>query len=756
VKKILLPLFYFLLILVFFWQFFFKGLLPIPADTIVGMYHPFRDIYAKTNPNGIPFKNFLITDPVRQQYPWRSLAIDLEKKGELPVWNPYNFSGTPLLANLQSSAFYPLNFLFFVVPFEIAWSILIFLQPLLAGLFLYLYLNNLKLKKSASLIGAISFALSGFSIAWLEWGTILNTALWLPLTLLSIDKLLVLSKSGKIDRKGVIKWLLIFVFSLISSFFSGHLQIFFYLILLTLAYIFLKLIISSNRLRICMWLIIGFFIALAITVFQWLPAIKFISLSARNLDVVGWQAQGWFIPWQNLIQFLAPDFFGNPTTLNYYGIWNYAEFIGYIGIVPLTLALFALFFRKDKKTFFFGTVFFLSLIFALPTIFAKLPYKLEIPFISTSQPTRLLFITDFSLSILAALGLDYFIKGKNKKQILYILGVISIFFVALWSFVLFFHGTIMSTENLSVARHNLILPSALFATSLVLFLIVLFHKKERIRKLSFALLIVVTVFDLFRFGQKFETFARKEYLYPKTPVISFLQKQEGQYRVMSADSTIFPPNFSIIYKIQTLDGYDPLYIQRYGELMAALGRGKPDISPPFGFNRIITPQNPSSGIVDLLGVKYVLSLKKLDDTKLKEVFKDGKTIVYENTMVFPRAFFVTNTLLVNSKQEAISELFNINNPLKRVAVVENIKNKNIFKSNWDLGRVEFTTYQANKVFLETNSPGQGFLVLTDTYYPSWHAKIDGKDIEIFLTDYNFRGIIVPSGKHKVEFTNTLF
>ena len=86
-----IPIFGFILItIIFFWQFFLKGLVPIPADTIVGLYYPYRDIYSETNPNGIPFKNFLITDPVRQQYPWRSLSIDSLKNSSIPTWNSYS------------------------------------------------------------------------------------------------------------------------------------------------------------------------------------------------------------------------------------------------------------------------------------------------------------------------------------------------------------------------------------------------------------------------------------------------------------------------------------------------------------------------------------------------------------------------------------------------------------------------------------------------------------------------------------------
>jgi len=142
-KTLLLILLILVIFAFFFNSFLIKGKLPIPSDTIIGLYHPFRDLYAKEYPRGIPFKNFLITDPVRQQYPWRELAISLEKKGELPLWNPYNMGGYPLLANFQSAAFYPLNILFFVLPFNISWGLLIFLSPLLSAIFLYFYLKRI-------------------------------------------------------------------------------------------------------------------------------------------------------------------------------------------------------------------------------------------------------------------------------------------------------------------------------------------------------------------------------------------------------------------------------------------------------------------------------------------------------------------------------------------------------------------------------------------------------------------------------------
>ena len=149
----------------FFWQFFIRGLLPIPSDTIVGLYHPFRDAYVKENPRGIPYKNFLITDPVRQIIPWKSLSIDVTSNFQMPLWNPYEMAGKPLLANFQSSPFYPLNILLFIKPFNLSWSIFVMLQPLMGAYFMYLYLKNLKLDIRAVILGSFSFALGGFSIS---------------------------------------------------------------------------------------------------------------------------------------------------------------------------------------------------------------------------------------------------------------------------------------------------------------------------------------------------------------------------------------------------------------------------------------------------------------------------------------------------------------------------------------------------------------------------------------------------------------
>ncbi len=766
-------------ILLFFYPVALFGKLPVPADTIIGLYHPFRDLYAKEYPRGIPFKNSLITDPVRQQYPWRFLTIFTEKNLVLPLWNPYSMAGSPLLANLQSAPFYPLNILLFLPDFSIWWSVIILLQPLLGGIFMYLFLRNLSLTKYSAFFGGFIYAFCGFSIAWLEWGTIGHVALWLPLILLSIDKVFDITPLCHPDRpkgaegshaakllpthlnKKLIPWSSIFIFSLSSAFFAGHLQTFFYLYIISLLYFVVRWMQFGKSKNILFIYLILNTLYIILTSIQWYPTLQFILKSAREVDQIPFQKEGWFLPVQHLIQFFAPDFFGNPTTLNYWGVWNYGEFIGYIGIFPLIMACFALFYRYDKKTLFFGSIFFLSLFFALPTWLARLPFELQIPFLNTAQPTRLLFLTDFSLSILAALGLDYFIRKQEKGKIIYPLIFLFLVYLSLWAFVIFApSATRLLPENINTAKNNLYFPTLVFSLIVLTSLLFLFIKNKNSQTIFILLVIGLTVFDLFRFAYKFTPFTPEKYLFPEASSLSFLQKYSDVSRIMTTDAMILPPNFSVMYHLQSIDGYDPLYLRRYGELIAAMERNAPDIKPPFGFNRIINPHNYGTKIADLLGVKYVLSLTDLSSPKLTKVFEEGTTKIYENKDAVERAFFVRGIYPSSGKQQTINAIFDKNIDLRQIAVVE----------NWDSGKITFTSkgnkaeitkYRDNEVTIETNNKEEGFLVLTDTFYPAWHAKICNNtkancyETKIYLTDYNFRGIIVPKGKYTIIFYTTL-
>jgi hypothetical protein len=754
----------FLILGLFFIFFFFNkvfigGLLPIPTDNIVGLYHPYRDFYSKDYPRGIPFQNSLVTDPVRQQYLWRELAISQMKKGELPLWNPYNFSGYPLLANFQSAVFYPLNLAMFILPFEYGWTLLIISQPLLAFIFMFLYLRNLKISKAGSFIGSIAFAFSGFFVSWMLWGNIVSTGLWLPLVLLAIDKVVQKTEDQRPKTKYV--WSLIFVFSLVASFFAGYLQIFFYLFIISFVYLIFRCFEYGRKIKRLVIFIILYVVFLILTSIQWIPTLQLVNLSARSVDQVSTNIEGWFIPWQNLVQFIAPDFFGNPATLNYWGVWNYGEFVGYIGLLPLILALGVLIFKRDKLVLFFGFILTFGVIFAFPSVISNLPFWLDIPLVSTSQPTRLMYVVNFSLVILAAFGFDYFMKNKNK--IFTPLITVGVIYIGLWTYVKFdflvpeFLRT--DSQNLAVVFSNLRFPSIIFLALVLLFITnTIFSKKlknNHYQKIILGLVLLVFLIDIFRFADKYTVFSDKKYLYPNTKSLDFIQNQSGNFRIMETDSRILPPNFTINYRLESIDGYDPLYLMRYAELAAAIGRNEPNINPPFGFNRIITLQNYQNEGINILNVGYVLSLAEIDNNNYEKVFEEGETKIYKNNNSIDKAFFVERTIGAENKYDSIEKLYEQKSNLGKLAIIEDEK-YNDFNRIWTVGKAEVVSYEPNRIVVNVESDGDGFLVLTDSFYPTWRVEVDGVSSEILRANYNFRGVVVSAGSKEVIFTNHLF
>src|SRR3989344_2690923 len=121
-------------------QVIFEGKIIFPSNFLAQFYSPWRTEKFTGWETGIPHKP-IGDDQIRLFYPERTFANEMLGKGIIPLWNPYNFSGTPFLADLQSAIFYPLNILYFFVPQIYAWQILLFIQPIMAASFMFLFLN---------------------------------------------------------------------------------------------------------------------------------------------------------------------------------------------------------------------------------------------------------------------------------------------------------------------------------------------------------------------------------------------------------------------------------------------------------------------------------------------------------------------------------------------------------------------------------------------------------------------------------------
>jgi uncharacterized membrane protein YfhO len=70
------------------------------------------------------------------------------------------------------------------------------------------------------------------------------------------------------------------------------------------------------------------------------------------------------------------------------------------------------------------------------------------------------------------------------------------------------------------------------------------------------------------------------------------------------------------------------------------------------------------------------------------------------------------------------------------------------------GRATITRETGRELVIETTAAEDGFLLLADTFYPGWHAQVDGVDTPIYRANISLRGIALPKGQHTVRFTYT--
>src|SRR5215208_5639213 len=123
-------------------------------------------------------------------YPYHALAAALVANGELPLWNPYAFSGIPLIGDGQTAMFYPPSWLFFLLPGSAALNYDVLLQFSIAGIGLFLFARSLGLWRLPAFLGAVAYMFCGFLTARVVHLSILSGAALMPLLFVCVERAL--------------------------------------------------------------------------------------------------------------------------------------------------------------------------------------------------------------------------------------------------------------------------------------------------------------------------------------------------------------------------------------------------------------------------------------------------------------------------------------------------------------------------------------------------------------------------------------
>jgi hypothetical protein len=720
-------------------------------------------------------------------YPYHKLIVDYVHQGYLPLWNPYAFSGIPLLGDGQTAMFYPPNWFFFFLPATTALNYAILTEFSIAGAGMFVFARGLALGRAAALLAALAYMFNGFIATRMVHLSIIGGAALLPFVFWSVDRLHKRPGGARVAVAAL---------AVALQALAGHPQVPVYTLAGLTVYLLVQELAaaSPNRmvraLRAMAWLIASYVVGYSLAAIQLLPWIDFARLSPRaagvNYDLVTAHS----VVGSDWLLLILPYIYGGvqrgffsprrPFLPAGIYVWERAA---YVGILPLALAVVALLSLRRRNaeaeqqrhgsTLPLAAVLLLGVAIASGrgTPIGHLVYAMPV-LGSLRAYSRAIVLLAFTVPALAAIGLQQLIDAtvdggipawlrSSLLAVAWLLGVVFIFVFGVLPSLLTRSGDLerrLLITNLSLRQPAAFVPLAL---ALVTIGMLLWWSRYGVSRRPL-LAIGMVAADLIVFAAAFNPTTPAADFSGTPPSVAFLQRDRSPYRTATflTQEKLPPPlaraqlaiSWSMVFGIESINGFNSLQPRRYTDVL--FGPEVGDVS--YGFlwdNKLLQPGNH---VLSMLNTKYVLiqpGVPVVPGPDYRQVFKDRTIKIYRNLSVFPRAYFVSRVHTTTSQTEALAEL---NGP------EFNPRSDAIVEADLDPGlvaRLSRGTLHAqaalkllspNRLQVTTNTSAERFLVLSEMYMPGWYARIDGHPTSIYRSDYLLRGLIVPAGKHTID------
>ncbi|MDI6804280.1 MAG: YfhO family protein [Bacteroidota bacterium] len=740
--------------------------------------------------NQIIFKNMIFSESgdTAAAQAWAKAGEHLEQtEGQKPLWFPYIFSGMPGLGPLASIP-YNVSYLQSVVHFigkllflngDMSWFVL---HYFLAGILMFLLARTWHFSHIPSLLAAIVFMLSPYAVglAGEGHGSKMMALSYIPLMLLLTYHLF--------EKRNLLSLGLLSV-AIGTSLLTNHVQMVYYgfmLIGLFFVYEFIfnfktqKLMMGKTTVFFFITLILGF----AIASYVYLSTYEYSQYSIRGGGEAGTPgglnydyATNWsFHPFE-IINLLIPSFFGFSSPY-YWGWMPFTNSTVYFGVVPIILSIIALIYKRNKGTIFFAL--FAVLLFLISfgkhfpfydLLFNYLPF-----FNKFRAPTMILHLLPLVFGMLAAYGLTFFIElpakfdtAKMRKGLYVTMGIIatilvigfigkSTIYTTLSGSMFVKDGDMQQLQQQYAAQAPQVLQQLKeirfdmlwkdyikFAIiALVSLGLIVLYLNNKIKSTIMGLaLILILIIDLFIIDTKYvdpKPKSAAEQHFAPDQAVQFLKQDKSQFRIFPLGQ-LFMDNTWMYHTIESIGGYSPAKIKIYQEMIDSCLYNGADPTFPINMN-----------IVNMLNTKYLIFQGRLPEDKFTIAAYDQnkQTATYLNPAYQPRAFFVNEAIVAKNKTEVFKILNSSEFDSRIKAVLEKQPSSLPVKS--DSVHINTLNYKTNLIELSTYCNNTSLLFLSEVYYPAgWKAYIDGKETEIYKTNYVLRSVVVPAGEHKIEF-----
>jgi hypothetical protein len=695
--------------------------------------------------------------PELQFYPWRALAFDQILHGYMPLWNPYNGFGSPLLANYQIALFYPATWLLFIFYWignleGMVWGHMLMNvgHMILAGIGMFKVANHHGISITGATLAGISLSLGGYLVARFGFFSMVWTAAWFPWIFLYT------MKAYQLNLKPVLIKLL---FSVVMMLLAGHAQLSWYILLF--CFIWLVFQITSP---LKMWfkrvlnIIYTWMFAVLICAIQLFPTAEFLFQSQRSSAVDLETALTYsFWPW-HFLNFINPSVFGNPGLGNYWGYGAYWEDSVYFGLLPflLVIASAVIFLRNNiqqkcnrREQVFFGSMILIGSLFALGKNLPLFPWLVQhVPtFDMFNAPSRFMIWVVFSASLLTGFTFDQWKKPVGKVLYWTRLGTAGGFGVGIGA------GLMMLTKptlepTFIVAAFQL---SILIFLSGILYLLNPFTDVEPIQNIrvktwqGFVIFFVLSdlmllsmhsipVDDLSRIRELSRNHSSSEriywreaddYQYRYNTVLDFSNYNNTLEASSLGKSQL--ANVNLFNHTSSLNNFEPMRLASYDNFMHALN---------------FMPQTQQLAILAGMGVGTYIHLNSKEKTSIDRIdLASSEPVQFYSTAAhaesvndFVEQYSLQPGLYIMPQKHPQEISLDVVTPEIQNSVA-----------------IEALIWEANVIQFDVKIPHEGWLLITDANAAGWRASVDEKSTPIYSANGFVKAIQISAGSHVVRF-----
>jgi hypothetical protein len=699
-------------------------------------------------------------------YPQRVFLARSLLAGKIPLWDPDLFLGAPFLANPQTAVLYPPSWLFLLGPVESVYTAQLVLHAFLAGFFTYLLARYaFGVLPLAAMVGGLAYAFGGFAVGQVGHLNQISAAAWLPGVLFAYDRFAVTRRAY---------WVALGALALGMQLLAGHPQET-YMTLIVLG-IFGAVRAPWRSARQLAWCAIGgagiCVLGAGLSAAQVLPTLELASLSIRGEGV----------SWPDAVAGSLPPYLAVRALLPPYWIRvPYTEYLGYVGVAPITLGCLAVMLGRWRAVLFAALISALGLFLALGEnngwyglVFSSVP-----GFDTFRVPARWLLLWMFGAALLASLGADWIGRGARvylRKPRVWI-GLLAVVLIVLAGL-----GWQRDEGEPFAQRRTPFAFAAIAAATLAAG--ALPHLGRPM--LAMGVLVGLTGGELWAVADASPARQAPPPAFTQGETVDWLRAQgvTNQERLLSlarpeyvpasenavrAELGALPepivssvlvaqkwhdtltPNVALQFGLNTADGYDGGVLP----LLRWLHLSKLLVPFPRSDGVLLTrlEEVPPDRLLDLLGVRYLIANDGTRGGADMQMVDFGDLRLFARRDPVPRSLVVFGATAVADEPSALDRMAKPDFDSNREVVLEPPQSSVLSPQSSPAPApvaVQPDVVDPERWHAHIAVPQPGYLLQREAWYPGWRARVDGAEVPLLRADVLFRAVALAPGDHDVE------